>query len=136
MLQGWLLDVFAHPEDGLILWILGEDGKRYRLRQEFPVTFSAAPPNPQLRDLWRWLCVQPEEISLSREERRDLFQEKPQTVLAVTLPQPQCLEALFRRAARVFPDLVYYDADIPISVRQAVVYSVRCGACSGGRMRA
>ena len=45
-LTGWLLDL-RRPGDGLVLWLLGEDGRRLRLRQPFPVTFYAAgPPRP------------------------------------------------------------------------------------------
>jgi hypothetical protein len=32
---GWLLDVYADPQDGLVLWLLCEDGARRRLRQPF-----------------------------------------------------------------------------------------------------
>ena len=31
-LTGWLLDVYA-GEGGLFLWLLGDDDRRYRLRQ-------------------------------------------------------------------------------------------------------
>ena len=39
---GWLLDVYADPQEGLVLWLLEEDGARRRLHQPFPVTFYAA----------------------------------------------------------------------------------------------
>ena len=116
-LQGWLLDLYAHPQDGLVWWVLGADGERYRLRQDFPVTFYVAGPHQQLRELWRWLRSQPEKVHLSREERHELFQEKLQTVLAVQVREPQALEGLFRRVAQAFPDLTYYDVDIPLATR-------------------
>jgi hypothetical protein len=58
-IRGWLLDLYPHPEDGLVLWLLGDDGQRRRLRQDFPVTFYAAGEPPQLRTLWRWLKARP-----------------------------------------------------------------------------
>ena len=37
--SGWLLDVYADQRDGVTLWLLGDDGRRHRLHQHFPVTF-------------------------------------------------------------------------------------------------
>jgi len=50
-LTGWLLDILAHPKDGLVLWLLGEDGQRHRLQQDFPIIFYAAGENSQLLEL-------------------------------------------------------------------------------------
>ena len=65
-LTGLLLDLYAHPQDGMVLWVLGEDGKRHRLRQAFPITFYAAGPDARLRALWRWLRDQPVPVELKR----------------------------------------------------------------------
>jgi hypothetical protein len=54
-LRGWLLDVYAHPGDGVVLWLLGDDGERHRLRHAFPAVFYAHGPNQQLRQLWAFL---------------------------------------------------------------------------------
>src|SRR3989337_3085700 len=48
-ITGWLLDLFASPGGGVVLWLLGEDGLRQRLHQPFPVTFYAAGPAPRPR---------------------------------------------------------------------------------------
>jgi len=72
-LTGWLLDLYPDPQAGAVLWLLGEDGQRHRLQQDFPLTFYAAGPPEQLRQLWRFLQSQPEPATLSRAERRDLF---------------------------------------------------------------
>lgn len=120
--DGWLLDVFPN-KDNLTVWVLGKDGKRRALRQEFPVTFYAAGPLPQLRELWKWLSKQPEGPHLAREERRDLFAGSV-TVLSVELSHPADLSPLFMRTFHAFPDLIYYDADIPISLRYAARYGV------------
>jgi len=40
--SGWLLDVYADAEDGIILWLLTDDNKRLRLQMDFAVTFYAA----------------------------------------------------------------------------------------------
>ena len=87
-LLGWLLDVYADPQGKLALWLLGEDGGRHHLRQDFPVTFYASGPTTRLRQLWKYLQEQESELTLQRTERRDLFQEQPLTVLAVQMRQP------------------------------------------------
>ncbi len=118
-LSGWLLDVYADAQGGVVLWLLGDDGERHRLRQPFAVTFYAAGPSPRLRDLWRFL--QGERVHLERAERRDLFQG-PIPVLAARLELPAEQPRLFRRAAQAFPDLTFYDADLNLALRHAAVY--------------
>ncbi len=121
-LSGWLLDVYADKEQGVVLWLLGEDGQRYRLRQPFTVTFYAAGPFARLRALWRMLRQQPVPVRLARTRREELF-TGPVDVLTMTVDtavQPR----LFRQVHRAFPDLDFYDADIPLSVRYAAVHDV------------
>lgn len=141
-LSGWLLDLYAQPQGGLSLWLLGEDGQRHHLRQDFPVTFFAAGPPPRLRQLWRYLRSQPEPVTLARAERRDLFQPQPVTLLSIQAAQPAAQLHLFWRAAQAFPDLTFYDADLPLSLRHAACYGTfplarcRVEADAGGRIQA
>ncbi len=109
---GWLLDLFADPQGGVVLWLLGDDDRRYRFLQAFPITFYAAGPPERLRALWHFLEQQPVPVTLSRTERRDLFQEQPLSVLAVQVAQPIRQPRLFQQVAKRFPELTYYDADI------------------------
>jgi DNA polymerase II len=120
---GWLLDVYDDPQDGAVLWLLGKDGVRHRLHQDFPVTFYAAGPASQLRALWRFLLEQPTQVELDRQERRDLFCQEPVTVLRVRVLQPALQPRLFQEAARRFPTLSFYDADLAFSLRYAAVYN-------------
>ena len=129
ILTGWLLDLYPDPQGGLTLWLLEDDGgenpgngRRLRLRQEFPVTFFAAGPPQRLRALWRCLQTQPDPPALARRERRDLFQPEPVTVLAVTVQNPIRQPGLFALAAQAFPDLTWYDADLPLPLRHAAIY--------------
>jgi DNA polymerase-2 len=123
---GWLLDVYAGPQKGLVLWLLCQDenGQPYRLRlwQDFPVSFYAAGPPIHLRRLWRYLEAQPVQIKLSRQEHCDLFQPQPVPVLAVEVAQPAAQPKLFWRISEAFPDLTYYDADLHVAVRHAAQY--------------
>ena len=131
-LHGWLLDLFDEPGGGVVLWLLGEDGQRHRLHQDFPVTFYAAGPSPRLRQLWQHLLAQPVPVQLGREERRDLFRPDPVTVLSIRVERPADQPPLFQQLARLFPDLTWYDADLHLSLR----YAARHGTFGLARCRA
>jgi len=119
---GWLLDLYADPQDGVVLWLLDEDGTRRRLHQLFPVTFYAAGPPARLRALWRYLAQQPIQVTLSRTQRRELFSPQPLDLLAIQTNNPSIQALLFTRVAADFPDLTYYDADLPLTLRYAARY--------------
>ncbi len=133
---GWLLDLYTHPRDGLVLWLLCDDTRRRRFRQDFPVTFYAAGPDQRLRALWKFLRDQPVQVELSREERRDLFCG-PVTVLAARVRNPHQQPGLFWQVARQFPDLNFYNADIPIHLHHAAAYGTfplaRCRTQTDGQ---
>src|SRR5512137_903307 len=96
-LTGWLLDLYADTQPGLVLWLIGEDGQRHRLTQNFPITFYAAGESARLRQLWRFLQAQPEKVELKRTERRDIFASEPVQVLAATMSQTAAQPYLFQR---------------------------------------
>jgi DNA polymerase-2 len=122
-LQGWLLDLFADTQPGIVLWLIGEDGQRHRLTQDFPITFFAAGESRRLRQLWRFLQSQPEKVELKRSERRDIFASQPVQVLEATVPDTAAQPYLFNRLAGQFPELPYYDADLPLTTRHAALYN-------------
>ena len=122
--KGWLLDLFTlEGSDGIVLWVIGEDGKRHRFEHSFPVTFYAAGSSPELRALWKFLQAQPEALELSAAKRRDLF-DGLITVLACEVKHPLDLPRLFARVAKAFPHLTFYDADIHIALRYAAAFNV------------
>jgi DNA polymerase-2 len=120
--RGWLLDLYADEKDGVVLWFIGKKGERLRLHQPFAVIFSLAGPPKSLRAAWRWLREQPENPELGRSEGHDLFLAEPVTLLTVKVASAAAQPALFKRCAQVFPDLVYYDADVQLCLRHAVAY--------------
>jgi len=119
--RGWLLDVYAHRESGVTLWLLAEDGQRCQLRQPFTTTFYAAGPFARLRALWQYVRRRKTPARLARVQRQDLF-AGPLDVLALevdTAVQPQ----FFQQVQQAFPDLEYYDADVPVSVQYAARFN-------------
>ena len=120
-LHGWLLDLYASEEHGLVLWILSKQGDRRRLFHNFPITFYVAGPTDRMQEAWQFLESHPVAKTLAWTERLDLF-SGPLKVLAirVTNPaqQPRCFHDLWRR----FPTLDYYNTDIPLAVRYAAAF--------------
>ena len=60
---------------------------------------------------------------LSRTERDDLYSGKKE-VLKVQVPSPLAFEELFKEINQRFPDLSYYDVDIPLILRYAAAFNV------------
>lgn len=119
-LHGWLLDIYPDPAQGVILWLLDEDGiRRHRLHQPFPTAFYVHGDNGSLRTLWRYLKSLSLPVQLSRVEQQDLFKEQPLSVLEVLTETPCAQEQLFHHLKTSFPDLTYYNADIPLALRYA-----------------
>ena len=119
-IRGWLLDLYPDPEQGVVLWLLDQDGnRRHRLHQPFPTSFYVHGSGSDLRALWRHLQSLPRPPQLSRVEKQDLFADHPLGVLKIITQTPLEQEMLFNHLKQSFPDLVYYDADIPLDLRYA-----------------
>ena len=120
---GWLFDVYEHPEDGIVLWVIADSGERLRLRMEFPITFYVAGDFKLLRAAWVFLKGR---AQLARTRRRDLFLGD-RDVMQVTFTHDS---NLIHELQTQFPSLDYYDADIPITLRFAAQTNVHLlGRC-------
>jgi DNA polymerase-2 len=132
---GWLLDLYAYPEEGVVMWMVGEDGARYRLWKPFPIMFYVGGEAHQLREVWRYLMNQPTAVELARTKRRDLFQGGI-TVMAITVLNAFQQTGLFYDLLKRFPGLDYYDADIPLALRCGAAWGIfplaRCRVLAGG----
>lgn len=120
-IRGWMLDVYAHPAGGAVVWLLDEEGRRRRLRQDFEATIYAAGSAWRLRELWMYLQKQPIKMQLARTERRDLFRGDTVTLAASTGALTE-LPGLVRGAQAAFPDLTFYDADLQTALRHAAAF--------------
>jgi len=112
--KGWLLDVYADQDVGIVLWLLTDDDQRLRLRMDIAATFYAAGDFVLLRQAWIYL--KDKDVKLERTTRHDLFLGE-RDVLAVTTSNLSNLPKLFTGLSRQFPALDYYDVDIPLSLR-------------------
>jgi DNA polymerase II len=74
-----------------------------------------------LRQLCKYLKDKP--VRLARSQRRDLH-EGMKDVLEVKVLTPCSFDELFKDIYRLFPDLLYYDTDIPLILRYAAQYGV------------
>ncbi len=118
---GWLFDLYAHPQKGIVLWLVGEDGRPQCFHQDFEMVFYAAGPAPRLRELWRHLRESP--AKADKVTRDDLF-DGPQDVMRIRYLHAARYQTFFRNLSQRFPDLTYYDVDIPLTVRYAAASGV------------
>lgn len=123
--SGWLFDLYEHPTKGVVLWLAGEDGKPYSFHQEFETLFYARGPVEQLHDLGVFIRrkYSREIVSLKRATRDDLF-DGPQVVMGIGVSAYAIYKKLIREVQENFPDLIYYDVDIPFTVRYAAAHNV------------
>ena len=123
MLTGWLFDVYEHNEEGIVVWLIGEDGQRHRLRQSLLVTFHAYGTAVQLRTLWKYLRNQELPVALARVRRRDLF-SGDLDVMEIAIANPVETSLAFYKWRRAFPHITWYDTDIPLALRFAAAHDV------------
>jgi hypothetical protein len=74
-----------------------------------------------LRQLWKFLQSKP--VRLCRAQRRDLHDGR-KDVLEVSVLNPLDFDELFKEVSQIFPDLLYYDVDIPLILRYAATFGV------------
>jgi len=122
-LSGWILDLYADRQKGIILWLLGEDGKRHQLHQPFPVTFYAAGWRTDLRRLWQVLRQEKAPVKLARTQKENSAGQELE-VMKIAVQNPALQPRILHEAIKRFPDLEYYDTDIPLSLRYSVAHSV------------
>lgn len=120
-ITGWLFDLYAHPQNGLVLWLVGDDGLPYCCHQDFEIVFYAGGPFARLRELWQYLRSRP--VRLERVNKQDLF-DGPQEVMRICTPSQTAYDGLFREIYERFPNLSFSNIDIPLTVRYAAAQGV------------
>ncbi len=115
-LKGWLFDVYADRQQGLVLWFISENGGRYRFTQHFPVSFYLAGADARLRPVREYLSKLKINLKVEMQRRKELF-EGEIDVLAIEVQNPALLPGLFHKVHELFPQLDYYDANISLAQR-------------------
>lgn len=123
--NGWMLDLYAHPTRGIVLWLVGKDGRAHSFYQEFETRFYARGEFQRLHELGVFIRRKyaKEIIRLERVTREDLF-DGPQEVMRIGTSHPDVFRKLSREAQENFPDLIFYDVDVPLTVRYAATQHV------------
>jgi DNA polymerase-2 len=115
-LFAWLFD--AYPSgNGMSVWLIDREGRSHQLHDTFSPSFYVQGSSDRLRDLRESLRGKRAPVEMRMTERIDLFLDRPIEVLEVRVKVPGRLPSLFRQASRAFPNLTYYDADIPLPQR-------------------
>src|SRR5574341_1337487 len=124
-LNGWLIDLYAHPGKGVVMWLVGEDGRPHSFHQDFETVFYARGSVKQLHDLGVFIRrnYPKESVDLTRVTRKDLF-DGPQEVMGIGVSDITIFGKLSRKVQEEFPDLIFYDVDVPLTVRFAAAHEI------------
>ncbi len=124
-LTGWLFDLYTHPTKGTVLWFVGEDGKPYSFHQDLEFVFYARGSFPRLHELGKFIRGKytKETVRLERVTKKDLF-DGPQEVMGIRTSSLEIFTKLSRAVVENFSDLLFYDVDIPLTVRYAAARNV------------
>jgi DNA polymerase II len=122
---GWLFDLYAHPTMGCVLWLIGEDGKPYCFHQDFEIVFYAYGPFSRLHELGKYLRAKypRQHVNLERVVKEDLF-AGPRELMGIGVSNTAIYQQLFREVYEEFSELIFYDVDIPLTVRYAAAKDV------------
>jgi len=112
-LSGWLFDVYPDPGRGAVVWLVGQDGVRYRFTQDLPITFYVGGEAQELNRLWSQL--KRSSLSFELTKRRHLFHGDLE-VVAIRVASGARQRSVFRSLHRAFPELEYFDADLALAV--------------------
>lgn len=113
-LTGWLLDVYAAPDNGVSVWFADESGVTHHFHDTVTPYFFAAGSNAELHAVCEWLARSPYHVELKRAERYEVFARRELPVLQVRLLCPNEYRVVVQRVCETFPTVRYYHADLTI----------------------
>jgi DNA polymerase-2 len=122
---GWLLSIYADRDDGVVLWVVGDDGTRKRLTQSLLTTFYVGGPQATLAAIANHLNQDLYRAHVFPIDRADLY-DGPQNVLAIQTANPVYQQQLVRELRLRFRSHRprFYDTAVPLSIRYAVAHGV------------
>ena len=131
ILTGWLFDFQPGNDDEGSIWIIEDPGKSSeplnlgrRLQLKLPVqkVFYASGQAEQLRSLWGFYKSSDIPIELSRSEQTVLGRSEPATLLGVKTAHGNWRADLFVPAFRDYPNLDFFNIDVPAYLHCAALY--------------
>ncbi|OAI49463.1 hypothetical protein AYO43_10620 [Nitrospira sp. SCGC AG-212-E16] len=101
----------------MVVWLLGEDGRRIRAVDPFvPTCYLAAPPSIR-EHVFRLLRRAPCRISTRAVERYELGALRPTPVLEVSVHAPAQFSFLTQQLIRACPDAQFFHVDVSLPQR-------------------
>ena len=114
---GWLFSVYPDQEEGAVVWIISDDGVRYRLSYPYPTSFYlAARDISRLQEVSKYLSGWRNPPEMQFKTKKDLFKGRLQ-VLEIQSRDPITQQNVFYNIQKRFKYLQFYNAKIPFSVR-------------------
>ncbi|HSN04592.1 MAG TPA: DNA polymerase domain-containing protein [Nitrospira sp.] len=101
----------------MVVWLLGEDGRRHRLLDPFVPTCYLAAPATLLEQAIRWLSRLSCRVTTGIVERYELGALRPLHVLEVAVHSPSQFIPLTRRLIQAWPDAQFFHVDVSLPQR-------------------
>lgn len=111
-ITGWLFDIYPSPQ-GITLWLVDRDGRKYRCHDAFVPSFFMHVPDADEQRIAALVQPFPFRVSLDRAVRREIYADEDWNVLRVSVHDTMHLKDVVRRLERHFPHFVFFDSDIP-----------------------
>ena len=115
-LRGWLLDVYP-AQDGMVVWLLGEDGRRLRTVDPFVPTFYLTASPSTLGPILKLLRHAPCRISTRYVDRYELGAHRPLRVLEISVHAPSQFASVTRQLIQTCPDTQFFHVDVSLPQR-------------------
>ena len=111
--RGWLFDVYPSSE-GMVLWVITEEGERLKLIDSFHPTFYFDGPSNELRKVFLLLSREATSITAKQVERIEFFSGESIPVVQVTLQDPTQFFGVVKQVTRLSERLNLYNCDISL----------------------
>ena len=113
-IQGWVLDVYAAPWNGVSVWITDEHGVAHHLHDNLKPYFFISGTEQQLHAVCEWLNRSCYPVELKRTKRYEVFEHREIVLLQVILLRVNDYAVVVQRVSDTFPKLRLYHANLTI----------------------
>lgn len=111
-LAGWLFDAYP-TEAGMVVWLVGEDGRPHRLTVPFAPIFYAAGPRRALERIEPTLAAARIPVETAMVVRQELFSGAELPVLQIAVQHPVMFPTAVRLTGRV-PGVSLFTCDLSV----------------------